>query len=110
MLSKIFPFFRKKESPQKQDPHVNADFTVLNLDGKSQSESVREVGKILSRFKDQKMHGFGTEVSSPLSEVENALSDIVDKASKDGERMQVELRIDVNPSKDRNIAKRLASV
>ena len=113
MISKLFSVFRKKEKPASNvNPHVNADFVVQRFgSGTSNSRAVREVGRILAkRFKDIKPHGFGTEVSGKLKDVEAALGDIAKHSTVNQMREQVELRLDLNPAKDRKIAERIASI
>jgi uncharacterized protein YqgV (UPF0045/DUF77 family) len=101
MISKIFPFFRKKEESTKKDPNVKADFVVQRFsNGESNSSAVKDVGRILAkRFSITKPHDFGTTVQGKLSQVERALEDIGQHSSSNNLREQVELRVDFKPSR-----------
>lgn len=105
MISRIFPFFRKKNTvTKKEDPVVKADFTVQRFGDNSNSTAVADVGRILAkRFPDIKPHDFGTTVKGKLSEVERALEDIGQDSSRMKRREQVELRVDFNPKRNKSL-------
>lgn len=102
MISKIFPFFRKKENPiKRKDPIVKADFVVQRFgDSKSNSAAVEDVGKILAkRFDKPRAHDFGTTVTGRLSQVERTLEDIGEDSALKKRREQVEVRVDFKPGR-----------
>lgn len=105
MISRIFPFFRKKDStPKREDPVVKADFAVQRFGDSSNSAAVADVGKILAkRFSDIQPHDFGTTVKGKLSQVERALEDIGQDSSRMKRREQVELRVDFNPRRNKSL-------
>jgi uncharacterized protein YqgV (UPF0045/DUF77 family) len=112
MIRKILSFFRRKKPTVAFNPHLNADFVVQRFGtGKSNSEAVRDVGKILAKnFSDIRAHGFGTEVSGDFKDTCKALEAIIQDAYSKHHREQLELRIDINPFKDKLISQRLAAV
>jgi uncharacterized protein YqgV (UPF0045/DUF77 family) len=105
MISRIFPFLRKKNTePRKEDPVVKADFAVQRFGDSSNSLAVADVGRILAkRFSDIQPHDFGTTVKGKLSAVERALEAIGQDSSSNNRRQQVELRIDFNPKRNKSL-------
>lgn len=104
MISKIFPFFRKKEEPVKKDPNVKASFEMHSFgEVKNNGKALREVGNILSkRFPKVKINDFDSTVEGKLSTVEKALEDIGQYSSKNNLKEQVSLQIRFNPANSRN--------